>query len=139
MNNISICYFLLYWLNTSWTPYKLNHHTHLPQMFEVFNFLFCLAACLREVKEIRPGKISRDFDKWPDDAKKADGRMCFVVFYGSDFKLKTLSVVGMFIVIFLFHLSIYFNIVNLEKDWDSICRFLWKLNELPSCGFTIYL
>lgn len=51
-------------------------------------------ACLREVKEVRAGKISRDFDKWPDDGKKADPRICFVVFYGSDFKLKTLSVVA---------------------------------------------
>ncbi|KAL8594295.1 hypothetical protein ACOMHN_000997 [Nucella lapillus] len=49
-------------------------------------------ACLREVKEVRAGKISRDFDKWPDDGKKADSRICFVVIYGSDFKLKTLSV-----------------------------------------------
>lgn len=52
------------------------------------------SACLREVKEIRPGKNSRDFDKWPEDAKKVDSRICFIVFYGNDFKLKTLSVVA---------------------------------------------
>ncbi|KAL5020958.1 hypothetical protein ScPMuIL_000113 [Solemya velum] len=49
---------------------------------------------LREVKEIRPGKNSRDFDKWPDDARRVDKSLCFVVFYGNDFKLKTLSVVA---------------------------------------------
>ncbi|KAK7114898.1 hypothetical protein V1264_000879 [Littorina saxatilis] len=52
------------------------------------------SACLREVKEVRAGKNSRDFDKWPEDGKKADARVCFIVFYGSDFKLKTLSVVA---------------------------------------------
>lgn len=52
------------------------------------------SACLREVKEIRPGKNSRDFDKWPEESKKADPRICFIIFYGSDFKLKTLSVVA---------------------------------------------
>ncbi|KAL8563654.1 hypothetical protein ACOMHN_055288 [Nucella lapillus] len=52
------------------------------------------SLCLREVKEVRAGKASRDFDKWHEDSKKADGRVCFVVLHGKDFKLKTLSVVA---------------------------------------------
>ncbi|XP_076449870.1 1-phosphatidylinositol 4,5-bisphosphate phosphodiesterase gamma-1-like [Babylonia areolata] len=51
-------------------------------------------ACLREVREVRAGRNSRDFDKWPEDSKKASDKICFVVFYGNDFKLKTLSVVA---------------------------------------------
>ena len=66
-----------------------NYNCWLKSLF--FHFF---PACLREVKEVRQGKNSRDFDKWPEDSKKADGRICFIVFYGSDFKLKTLSVVG---------------------------------------------
>ena len=49
---------------------------------------------LREVKEIRPGKRSKDFDRFPDDARSYDQKLCFVVLYGQEFKLKTLSLVG---------------------------------------------
>ena len=48
----------------------------------------------REVKDIRPGKISKDFDKWPDEAKRYENSKCFVVFYGSEFRLSTLSIAG---------------------------------------------
>lgn len=49
---------------------------------------------MREVKEIRLGKFSKDFDKWPDESKKIDNLRCFVIFYGSEFKLKVFSVSG---------------------------------------------
>lgn len=39
-------------------------------------------------------KKSKDFDKWADDARRVDEKRCFVVYYGNDFKLRTLSVVG---------------------------------------------
>ncbi|XP_014241973.1 1-phosphatidylinositol 4,5-bisphosphate phosphodiesterase gamma-1 isoform X2 [Cimex lectularius] len=47
---------------------------------------------MREVKLIRIGKCSKDFDRWPEDAKRMDHQRCFVVSYGSEFKLKTLSI-----------------------------------------------
>ena len=49
---------------------------------------------IREIKEIRVGKNSKDFEKWPDDAKKVDNQRCFIVNYGSEFRLKTLSICG---------------------------------------------
>lgn len=49
---------------------------------------------MREVKEIRLGKYSKDFDKWSDESKKIDNMRCFVIFYGSEFKLKVFSVAG---------------------------------------------
>lgn len=55
------------------------------------NYEFALE--LREVKEIRFGKNSKDFDKW-EDSKKVDLQKCFVISYGSEFKLKTFSVVA---------------------------------------------
>lgn len=54
------------------------------------------AINLREVKEIRLGKNSKDFDKWPDESKKVDMMKCFVIFYGSEFKLRALSIAGMY-------------------------------------------
>ncbi|XP_055596548.1 1-phosphatidylinositol 4,5-bisphosphate phosphodiesterase gamma-1 isoform X2 [Uranotaenia lowii] len=50
---------------------------------------------LREVKEIRTGKGSKDFEKWPEEIKKIEQRKCFVVFYGNEFKLRSLSVVAL--------------------------------------------
>jgi phosphatidylinositol phospholipase C, gamma-1 len=50
---------------------------------------------LREIKEIRSGKASKDFEKWPEDTKRIDRKNCFVVFYGSEFKLRSLSVVAL--------------------------------------------
>lgn len=49
---------------------------------------------LREVHEVRTGKNSKDFDKWSDDNKRADPQSCFVLLYGQEFKLRTLSVVA---------------------------------------------
>ena len=46
------------------------------------------------IKEIRPGKNSRDFERWPEEAKKHDASVCFIIFYGAEFRLKSLSVVG---------------------------------------------
>lgn len=53
------------------------------------------AVDLWEVKEVRPGKNSKEFERWPDDAKKMENLKCFVVFYGSEFRLKTLSVAAL--------------------------------------------
>ncbi|KAB7496009.1 1-phosphatidylinositol 4,5-bisphosphate phosphodiesterase gamma-1 [Armadillidium nasatum] len=47
---------------------------------------------LYDIKEVRRGKNSRDFEKWPIDARTHENSWCFVVFYGNEFKLKTLSV-----------------------------------------------
>lgn len=52
---------------------------------------------IREVKEIRVGKNSKDFEKWPEDAKRIENLRCFVVYYGSEFRLKSLSIAGNFI------------------------------------------
>lgn len=53
------------------------------------------AVELREVKEIRWGKSSKDFEKWPEESKKMEMKKCFVVFYGTEFKLRSLSVVAL--------------------------------------------
>ncbi|XP_022652107.1 1-phosphatidylinositol 4,5-bisphosphate phosphodiesterase gamma-1-like isoform X2 [Varroa jacobsoni] len=49
---------------------------------------------LREVKEIREGPNSKLFERWPDDAKRWDPKACFVILYGSSFRLKCLSCVA---------------------------------------------
>ncbi len=50
------------------------------------------AVDIREIKEVRQGyRESRDFSKWSEDVQPEAKSRCFVVFYGSEFNLKTLS------------------------------------------------
>lgn len=49
---------------------------------------------IREIKEVRIGKNSKDFEKWPEDSKKSENLRCFVVYYGQEFRLKSLSISG---------------------------------------------
>ena len=48
---------------------------------------------LRDIKELRPGKQSKEFQRWSDDAKNCHDDLCFSIFYGNEFKLKSLSLV----------------------------------------------
>lgn len=52
------------------------------------------AVNLGEIKEVRQGKSSKDFEKWPEDAKKYESTKCFVILYGNEFKLRVLSIAG---------------------------------------------
>ncbi|CAG9864543.1 unnamed protein product [Phyllotreta striolata] len=52
------------------------------------------ALNLSEVKEIRQGTGSKDFEKWPDEAKKIESK-CFVIYYGMEFKLRVLSIAAL--------------------------------------------
>ena len=48
---------------------------------------------VREIKELRPGKQSKEFQKWSNDVKNCDDELCFSIFYGPEFRLKTISLV----------------------------------------------
>ncbi|XP_071536476.1 1-phosphatidylinositol 4,5-bisphosphate phosphodiesterase gamma-1 isoform X2 [Panulirus ornatus] len=50
---------------------------------------------LSEIKEVRPGKGCKDFDKWPDESRREDKSKCFIIFYGKEFKLRTLSIAAL--------------------------------------------
>ena len=56
--------------------------------------IYWFSVDLREVKEVRLGKCSKDFDRWAEDARKFENNRCYVVFYGNEFCLKTLSIGG---------------------------------------------
>uniref|UniRef100_A0A669EFV9 1-phosphatidylinositol 4,5-bisphosphate phosphodiesterase gamma n=1 Tax=Oreochromis niloticus TaxID=8128 RepID=A0A669EFV9_ORENI len=47
---------------------------------------------IREIRELRLGKGSRDFERYPEEARKLDSTHCFIVLYGLEFRLRTLSV-----------------------------------------------
>ncbi|XP_076023300.1 1-phosphatidylinositol 4,5-bisphosphate phosphodiesterase gamma-1 isoform X2 [Genypterus blacodes] len=47
---------------------------------------------IREIKEIRPGQKSRDFERYVEDsAARLEQAHCFVILYGTEFRLKALS------------------------------------------------
>ena len=48
---------------------------------------------IREVKMVREGTDSRDFERQTVGLRMID-QFCFIVYYGSEFRLKTLSVAG---------------------------------------------
>lgn len=58
----------------------------------------CVSFCsvdIREIKEIRPGQKSRDFERYLEDsAARLDQAHCFVILYGTEFRLKSLSLAG---------------------------------------------
>ncbi|XP_034269819.1 1-phosphatidylinositol 4,5-bisphosphate phosphodiesterase gamma-1 isoform X2 [Pantherophis guttatus] len=50
------------------------------------------AIDIREIQEIRQGKNSRDFDRYQEDSCfRPEQSHCFVILYGMEFRLKTLS------------------------------------------------
>ncbi|CAJ1057003.1 -phosphatidylinositol 4%2C5-bisphosphate phosphodiesterase gamma-2 [Xyrichtys novacula] len=46
---------------------------------------------LFEIREVRPGRNSKDFDRFKDGKDKHEENSCFTIFYGSQFVLNTLS------------------------------------------------
>uniref|UniRef100_A0A667XGL4 1-phosphatidylinositol 4,5-bisphosphate phosphodiesterase gamma n=1 Tax=Myripristis murdjan TaxID=586833 RepID=A0A667XGL4_9TELE len=46
---------------------------------------------LFEIREIRPGRNSKDFERFKDGKDKHEENTCFTIFYGSQFVLSTLS------------------------------------------------
>ncbi|KAF7658022.1 hypothetical protein LDENG_00018360 [Lucifuga dentata] len=46
---------------------------------------------LFEIREIRPGRNSKDFERFKDGKDKHEENSCFTIFYGSQFVLNTLS------------------------------------------------
>ncbi|KAM4572809.1 1-phosphatidylinositol 4,5-bisphosphate phosphodiesterase gamma-2 [Odontesthes bonariensis] len=46
---------------------------------------------LFEIREVRPGRNSKDFERFKDGKDKHDENTCFTIFYGSQFVLNTLS------------------------------------------------
>lgn len=49
---------------------------------------------MREIREVRESVESLDFKKGQEDLKLVDPQCCFIILYGSEFRLKTLSVAG---------------------------------------------
>ncbi|KAL2093073.1 hypothetical protein ACEWY4_010385 [Coilia grayii] len=46
---------------------------------------------LSEIREVRSGRNSKDFERFKDSKCKHDNKTCFTIFYGSQFVLNTLS------------------------------------------------
>lgn len=57
-------------------------------------YLCCVSVDLFEIREVRPGRNSKDFERFKDGKDKHDENTCFTIFYGSQFVLNTLSLGG---------------------------------------------
>lgn len=58
------------------------------------NILCSVPVDLFEIREIRPGRNSKDFERFKDGKDKHNDETCFTIFYGSQFVLNTLSLGG---------------------------------------------
>lgn len=58
----------------------------------------CVSVDLFEIREVRPGRNSKDFERFKDGKDKHDENTCFTIFYGSNFVLNTLSLGGEFLI-----------------------------------------
>lgn len=74
-------------------------------LFDLLLSVFDSAVDIREIKEIRPGQKSRDFDRHGDDSSiRVEPAYCFVILYGTEFRLKSLSLAGKKLI----YISLYF-------------------------------
>nr|UPI11531.1 phospholipase C gamma 1 [Mythimna separata] len=49
------------------------------------------ALDIRDIKEVRVGKASKHFERWPEEMKRLDNTKCFTIYYGTEFKLRAAS------------------------------------------------
>ena len=49
---------------------------------------------IREIREVRKDNNSKDFRNFPDEFKKVETDQTFVILYGGEFNLKSLSLAG---------------------------------------------
>ncbi|XP_034839388.1 1-phosphatidylinositol 4,5-bisphosphate phosphodiesterase gamma-1 isoform X1 [Maniola hyperantus] len=49
------------------------------------------ALDIRDIKEVRIGKIGKEFERWPEEAKRVENSKCFCIYYGCEFKLRSAS------------------------------------------------
>lgn len=52
------------------------------------------ALDIRDIKEVRVGKASKHFERWPEEMKRLDSSKCFTIYYGTEFKLRAASLAG---------------------------------------------
>uniref|UniRef100_A0A669BE95 Phosphoinositide phospholipase C n=1 Tax=Oreochromis niloticus TaxID=8128 RepID=A0A669BE95_ORENI len=89
---------------------------------------------LSEIREIRPGRNSKDFERFKDGKDKHDESTCFTIFYGSQFVLSTLSLGGealwMFHAVFITEFSIILNGFQSDHTWFFVSSI--SLKELKA-------
>lgn len=82
-------------LHSCFHVYTYNYHSHsqCTHIHILLLYVICIVD-IREIKEVREGIGSKDFERQPEELRKLDQFCCFVIYYGTEFKLKTLSVAG---------------------------------------------
>uniref|UniRef100_A0A665UA87 Phosphoinositide phospholipase C n=1 Tax=Echeneis naucrates TaxID=173247 RepID=A0A665UA87_ECHNA len=90
---------------------------------------------IREIKEIRPGQKSRDFERYVEDsAARLDQAHCFVILYGTEFRLKSLSLAGnhrckeRLAYIQMLHLVEVFVIFVFVLDFSTNCVYVFRIS-----------
>uniref|UniRef100_A0A674BL18 Phosphoinositide phospholipase C n=1 Tax=Salmo trutta TaxID=8032 RepID=A0A674BL18_SALTR len=91
---------------------------------------------ITEIRELRLGKCSRDFERYPEEARKLDSAHCFIVLYGLEFRLKTLSVAVSNVLLSLLNLLFLYCIVLSSITVKDVKAHLPHINyRVPNMRF----
>uniref|UniRef100_A0A672PCB3 Phosphoinositide phospholipase C n=1 Tax=Sinocyclocheilus grahami TaxID=75366 RepID=A0A672PCB3_SINGR len=93
---------------------------------------------LFEIREVRPGKNSKDFDRFKDSKDKyTDPTSCFTIFYGSQFVLNTLSLGGMCVFLYTLHvLTLIKSLYCHSTICPSVICNIWLRKQMYSVDQT---
>uniref|UniRef100_A0A8C1L4Y7 Phosphoinositide phospholipase C n=1 Tax=Cyprinus carpio TaxID=7962 RepID=A0A8C1L4Y7_CYPCA len=93
---------------------------------------------LFEIREVRPGKNSKDFDRFKDSKDKyTDPNSCFTIFYGSQFVLNTLSLGGMCVFLYILHfLTLIKSLYCHSTICPSVICNIWLRKQMYSVNQT---
>ncbi|GBN48823.1 1-phosphatidylinositol 4,5-bisphosphate phosphodiesterase gamma-1 [Araneus ventricosus] len=65
-----------------------------PAPYYWINETFTRKLDLQKVQEVRIGKNSKAFERWPEETRKFQNNECFIILYGNSFILKSLSCIA---------------------------------------------
>lgn len=88
---------LWFWLSMNWCPLQrwwFTKSKSTPSNKNSHKSVCRVSVDLFEIREVRPGRNSKDFERFKDCKDKHDENACFTIFYGSQFVLNTLSLRG---------------------------------------------
>uniref|UniRef100_A0A671UQU4 Phosphoinositide phospholipase C n=1 Tax=Sparus aurata TaxID=8175 RepID=A0A671UQU4_SPAAU len=90
---------------------------------------------LFEIREVRPGRNSKDFERFKDGKDKHDEDTCFTIFYGSQFVLNTLSLGGELLIYKEVSLNLlYKSKYILDEFKKESCAFILGNTDKPDAS-----
>ena len=95
--------------------------------------MFLKSVDVASIREVRQTNRSRDFDKHVDDIRQINEKRCLVILHGNEFKLKTLSLVGM--LKYIYDQNILKSVSFFQSILWSLSQFICSRKFMSKCVF----